>query len=118
MSHVLMVDDNPGQLRVREIILRSAGLSALLANDAESALVQLRSMPGQIGVVVTDHNLPGRSGAELVRELRLAGPTLPVIVLSGMPGIESEYAGLDVTFCFKPIHPEELIQVIRRSLSQ
>lgn len=113
-----MVDDDPGQLRIREIILRGEGVAAILATDADSALALLRTRGGEIGVMVTDHNLPGRNGASLVRELRLIAPSLPVIVLSGMPGIESEYDGLDVTFCFKPLPPHELIRAIQRSLSQ
>ena len=59
----------------------------------------------EIGLVVTDHNLPGCSGAELVRQIRLIAPALPVVVLTGMPGVEPEYEGLDVTFCFKPLPP-------------
>lgn len=117
MLQVLMVDDDAGQLRLREIILRNAGLTVTLATDAESALACLRSKGGEIGLVVTDHNLPGRCGADLVRELRLTAPSLPVLVLSGMPGIEPEYDDLHVTFCFKPIPPEEFIQVIQRCLS-
>lgn len=116
MLQVLMVDDDPGQLRIREIILRSEGLAVHIATNADSALACLHSMGSRIGVVVTDHNLPGRSGAELVRELRRTAPSLPVVVLSGMPGIESLYAGLDVTICFKPFPPDEFVQVIRRSI--
>jgi DNA-binding NtrC family response regulator len=118
MLQVLMVDDDPGQLRIREIILRSAGLVVNGASDADAALACLRSLDGEIGVVVTDHNLHGRSGADLVRELRLTAPSLPVVVLSGMPGIEPEYDGLDVTFRFKPLPPDEFIHVIQSALSK
>jgi len=71
-----------------------------------------------IGVVVTDHYLPGRTGADLVRELRLTLPSMPVVVLSGMPGIEDEYDGLDVSIRLKPFPPEELIRVIQSSLAR
>jgi DNA-binding NtrC family response regulator len=118
MRQVLMVDDSSGQLRIREIILRNAGLVVNLATDVDNALACLRSKGDQIGVVVTDHNLPGRNGVDLVRELRLTQPTLPVVVLSGMPGIEPEYEGLDVLIRFKPLPPEEFIQVIQLSLSK
>ena len=117
MLQVLMVDDDPGQLRIREIILRAEGLAVNVATDADAALACLHSMADKIGVVVTDHNLVGRSGAELVRELRRSAPTLPVIVLSGMPGIEPEYEGLDVTICFKPLPPEEFIRIVRRAIA-
>ncbi len=117
-----MVDDDPGQLRIREIILRNAGIGSCLAHDAESALCCLRDSlgdkGGEIGLVVTDHNLPGCSGAELVRQIRQIAPAIPVAVLTGMPGVEPAYEGLNVIFCFKPLPPDEFIRVIRELLSQ
>jgi DNA-binding NtrC family response regulator len=118
MLQVLMVDDDPTQLQVREIVLRSAGLSVQLAIDVESALALLRSQGDQIGVVLTDHFLDGRTGADLVRELRHTAPTLPVMVLTGMPGIEDEYEGLNVSVLLKPVSPDKLIQLVKGSLSQ
>jgi two-component system response regulator HydG len=118
MRQVLMVDDDPGQLRIREIILRNAGLTANVATDEVTALSCLRAKSGEIGVLVTDHNLPGCSGAELVREARAISPSLPVVVLTGMPGIESCYEGLDVTFCFKPMPPNEFIEVVQRLVGE
>lgn len=113
-----MVDDDPVQLRIREIILRNAGIVSVLAADAESALSCLRAKGSEIGLVITDHNLPGCSGVELVRQLRAMAPSMPVVVLTGMPGIEPEYEGLEVGFCFKPLPPDEFIRVVRDLLAQ
>ncbi len=112
-GQVLLVDDDPAQLRVRELILRNAGFIVHVATSAESAMALLRAVPEKIGVVVTDHFLPGRSGVELVRELRLDLPDLPVLVLSGMPDIEEEYEGLNARFRTKPVPPGELIRVLQ-----
>ena len=73
-------------------------------------------MHGEIGLVITDHNLPERSGSELVRELRLAYPTLPVMVLSGMPGIEPQYEGLNVIVRLKPLPAPEFIKLVKEFL--
>ncbi len=116
MLDVLMVDDDPVQLRIREIILRSAGLVVHLATSVESALTLLRSTGDKVGVVVTDHYLAGHTGAELVRQMRLLLPAMPVVVLSGMPGIEEEYDGLSVSIRLKPFPPDELIRVVQNSL--
>jgi DNA-binding NtrC family response regulator len=113
-----MVDDDPAQLRIREIILRNAGLTANTATDLATALNCLREKSGEIGVLITDHNLPGCSGAELVREARSFAPSLPVMVLTGMPGVESCYEGLDVTFCFKPMPPNEFIEMVQRLVGE
>lgn len=116
MLQVLLVDDDPCQLQVRAAILRTSGLAVHLATDVESALAAVGSMGGELGAVVTDHYLPGGTGADLVRKLRLSSPAMPVVVLSGMPGIEDEYEGLNVSIRLKPFPPDELIRIVRSSL--
>jgi len=118
LTQVLLVDDNPLQLSVREAVLRTAGFEVSVATTAESALATLRVFRDRIGVVVTDHLMPGCSGSELVRRIRELNLWLPVIVLSGLPEAEPEYAGLDVIFRPKPIPPPELIDLLRSSLAQ
>ncbi len=116
MRQVLLIDDNPLQLTVREAILRDAGFQVSVATTAESALATLRGLPDRVGVVVTDHIMPGVTGNELVRQIRTLNTWLPVIVLSGMPEAEAEYDGLDIVFRSKPFPPSELIELVRSSL--
>ena len=117
MLQVLMVDDDHGQLRIRESVLRSAGLEVNLATNAEGALEILRSKGREIGVVITDHLLPGLNGVDLVRELRHLDPSMPVVVLSGLPDIEPEYEGLDAIIRFKPFPAGELIRLVHALLN-
>ena len=118
MHQVLLIDDNPVQLRVRETVLRDAGLLVSIATTAESALALLRTQGHHFGVIVTDHVLPGASGAEFVRQLREANSEIPVIVVSGMPDIEEEYEGMNVSFRQKPLPPDELIALVRSRLAE
>jgi DNA-binding response OmpR family regulator len=117
-SQVLLIDDNPLQLSVREAVLRNAGFQVAVATTSESALATLRVLRDRIGVVVTDHLMPGCSGSELVRQIRAANDWLPVIVLSGLAEAESEYDGLEVVFRHKPLPPPELIELVRTSLAR
>ena len=117
LSQVLLIDDNPLQLSVREAVLRNAGFQVSIATTAESALATLRVLRDRIGVVVTDHLMPGCSGSELVRQIRANNDWLPVIVLSGLAEAESEYAGMEVVFRAKPLPPPELIELVRASLA-
>jgi CheY-like chemotaxis protein len=55
---VLLIDDNAIQLRVRESVLRDAGLSVIRAGSADEALDRLRSLPAGVKVIVTDHVMP------------------------------------------------------------
>ncbi len=113
VSQVLLIDDNPVQLRVRETILRSAGFQVSIATTAESALSLLRVAANKFGVIVTDHILPGASGADFVRELRRVDAATPVVVVSGLPNVEDEYDGLNAVVRQKPLPPQELIQLVR-----
>jgi DNA-binding NtrC family response regulator len=118
LRQVLLIDDNPLQLTVREAILRDAGLQVFVATTADSALATLRGLPNRVGVVVTDHIMPGCSGSELVQQIRQFNSWLPIIVLSGMPDAEAEYQELDVVFRSKPFPPSELIELVKSSLER
>lgn len=118
MSQVLLVDDNPLQLKLRETVLRSAGFEVCVATTAESALVTLRALQERVGVVVTDHLMPECSGLGLVQQIRASDNWVPVIVLSGLLEAESEYQGLEVIFRAKPIPPPELIKLVQSSLGR
>jgi DNA-binding response OmpR family regulator len=118
LRQVLLVDDNPLQLGIRETVLRSAGFSVAIATTAESALATLRILWDRIGVVVTDHVMPGCTGSELVRQIRAENDWVPIIALSGMPEAIGEYDGLNVVFRQKPLPPAELIALVRASMAQ
>lgn len=119
LPQVLVIDDNPTQLRVREAVLSGAGFSVLTATSAEEALELLRNPEASSGlrVIVTDHVLPGASGDSFVRELRNFSPSVPVLVITGMDEAEPEYAGLGVKFLLKPCAPEDLISHVRQAFN-
>lgn len=118
LRQVLLIDDNPLQLTVREAILRDAGFQVSVATTADSALATLRGLPDRVGVVVTDHIMPGCTGSELVQQIRMLNTWLPVIVLSGLPEAENEYQGLEVVFRSKPFPPADLIELVKSSLER
>ena len=119
MPEILVIDDNPTQLCVREAVLKGAGFSVLTADSAEQALNVLgdKQLSADLRVIVTDHVLPGASGATFVRELRRFRPTVPVLVITGMDEAESEYAELGVIFLHKPCAPEEMIAQVQQAAS-
>lgn len=115
MPTVLLIDDNALQLCIRAAVLRDAGFLVITASTAEQAFSILQ-LPSPVNAIVTDHLMPRIRGPELVRALRALHPHTPVLAISGLPGAESEYAGLDVVFLRKPCRPEELIQRLRTCL--
>jgi len=119
MKQILLLDDNPEQLCIRELVLRRAGFESQVATKGHSALALLHSEMGRqkIGVVITDHIMPDMDGVEFVRQLRSFNPGIPVIVISGLQDADLEYADLDVIFRVKPCDPGELIDLVKTALN-
>ena len=119
-ANILLIDDNAVQAATRQTILRRAGYFVIAALNPARALEQIQSgdMVEEIGLVITDHLMPGMSGADFVRALRTTHPALPVLVISGLEEAEQEYAGLQVTFRMKPLLPENLLEVIRGMIGE
>ena len=117
-KQVLLLDDNPSQLKIREAILRAAGLMVSIATTPESALALMKSASAHFGAVVTDHLLEGQTGADFVRKLRAFNPDIPVLVLSGLPEIDEEYSGMNAEIRQKPLPPEELIRLVREAMKE
>ena len=96
MQHtILLIDDNAVQAATRQTILKRAGYFVIAVLSPERALEQFRSneYPSAIDLIITDHLMPGMTGAEFVRELRTFQPKVPVLVISGMAEAEAEYEG-------------------------
>lgn len=80
---VLLVDDEPNMRWTMAEFLRRGGYEPLTASDFDGAADILRG--GEVEAAVVDIVLPGRSGVELLRELRGREPYVPVIMITGEP---------------------------------
>lgn len=81
---ILVVDDDAVILRLEKMILECAGHRVETAKDGEAAWQALKD--GEYDLLVTDNIMPGLSGLALVRQLRRANLTLPVVMVSGTLG--------------------------------
>ncbi|MCJ2084827.1 hybrid sensor histidine kinase/response regulator [Methylobacterium sp. E-005] len=91
LTKVLLVDDSAFFRDMLTPVLKAAGYQVVTAASAEAALNTLQSDP-VIEVVVTDLEMPGRSGFDLVAAMRRAEPrlaALPVIGLTGAIGADA-----------------------------
>ena len=79
---ILTVDDEPSIAQSMRFIFERPLYELASAQDGEAALVCLAENPSPFDVVITDNNMPGISGLELVRQLR--GQSFPgkIMVLS------------------------------------
>jgi PAS domain S-box-containing protein len=81
--HVLYLDDDEVMAPLAGQLLRRGGYRVSTFTDAEAALAALRAAGHDFDIVVTDFNMPGRNGLDVVRQLRGDGPALPVVLTSG-----------------------------------
>ena len=111
---ILLIDDNAVQAATRQAILKRAGYFVIAVLNPLRALEQFQAndFPVEIKLVITDHLMPGMTGAEFVRELRKSHPDLPVLVISGLDEAEEQYTGMDVLFRLKPLLPEYLLSSV------
>jgi two-component system invasion response regulator UvrY len=117
---VLIADDHAILRRgLREILMRALeGAECGEANDAEQVVAQVQNREWDL--VILDVSMPGRSGLDVLRDLRALRPKLPILVLSMHP--EDQYgkrilkAGA-AGYMNKESAPEELIKAIRRVLA-
>ena len=97
------------------MFLKLAGHQALLAKDGDEALELFDGAQVSFDLILTDHNMPGMSGLDLVRRLRKKRFTGEIIVATGYAGSieEQEYKRLGVAGIMeKPFHVAELRQRI------
>ena len=118
---ILIVEDNPSNMRLIELILRDKGYTLLKATDGEEALdVALR---GQPDLIIMDIQLPKLNGLEATRRLRQAPvfSRIPIIAVTAyaMKGDKEKItnAGCDA-YLSKPINTHELPLVIAEMLRQ
>lgn len=120
MIKVLLADDHAivrGGLK--EILLRHMeSVECGEAENAEQVLTQVREHPWDL--LILDITMPGRSGLDILADLKQLRPELPVLVLSMLPedqfGKRVLRAGA-FGYLKKESAPEELIQAIRKVLS-
>lgn len=117
---ILLIDDNAVQAATRQTILKRAGFFVIAVLSPERALEQYRSgeFPAPIDLIITDHIMPGMTGADFVREIRSFDPEVPVLVISGLAEAEDEYADLGVHFRLKPLLPEHLLASVHRLIAE
>ena len=116
---VWLVDDDASIRWVLERALEQGGMRTTAFEEAESVLAALaREEPD---VLVTDIRMPGRSGLDLLEEIRNQRPRLPVIVMTAHSDLESAvaaYQGGAFEYLPKPFDIDQAVELVRRAAEQ
>jgi signal transduction histidine kinase/CheY-like chemotaxis protein len=82
-ENILLIDDEPGVLKVGRRILKSLGYHVTTENDSERAMETIHRNPQRFDLIITDTTMPKIDGIALARMAMKARPDLPVIICTG-----------------------------------
>ena len=110
---VLVVDDNPVNLRVATYMLENLGVKTQTASGGADAIAA--ALAGDFSCILMDCQMPGIDGLEATRRIRAKGRTMPIVALTASAFVEDreacQLAGMD-DMLTKPVMPEDLSRVL------
>ncbi len=113
---ILIVDDSVSMRQMTSIILKNAGYTVEQAADGEEGLSKVTD---DISLIITDYNMPGMNGIELIKKIR-AGSTnkaVPILMLTTESEESKKNEGKNAGatgWLTKPFDKEKLLATIRK----
>ncbi len=117
---VLLVDDEEMIVDMTSEILTSLNYSVETSTSSEKALRQFSQSPNNYDIVITDHTMPGLTGAELSTKMLDIRPDLPIIICTGFSeNLSAQRAkALGIReYLMKPVDPEQMASTVRNVLN-
>lgn len=115
---ILVVDDEKNITIVLEAILSKAGYEVFCATKCEDALKWIEKNE-ELAIVITDLQLPGRSGMEILDVCKKIRPELAVIIITAFGTIEAAVAALKqgaFDFITKPFDQDDLLMIVKKAM--
>jgi EAL domain-containing protein (putative c-di-GMP-specific phosphodiesterase class I) len=116
VGRVLLVDDDADVRRDYAKLLRSTGCTVETAADGREAIARLGA---GFDLIVSDISMPQMSGTQFLRAVRERDLDIPVILMTGAPGLESAVEAVEhgaFRYLTKPVALDTLAQVVRRAI--
>jgi DNA-binding NtrC family response regulator len=117
MAHLLIVDDDANTLASLARAFRLAGHEAVVCDQAARALELARAQ--RFDMIFSDVVMPGRDGLALLADLKAAGVSSPVVMISGQANVEMAVRATRlgaVDFLEKPLSTEKLLLTVENVL--
>jgi two-component system response regulator PilR (NtrC family) len=117
---ILIVDDEEVLRDVLDAVLRREGFDIIAASSGEEALNVLDSSE-EIDLVILDVMLPGISGIDTMRAIRISNPHLPVIIITAFSSIDGAIDAMKqgaFHYIPKPFKNEEVVLTVNKALEQ
>jgi len=116
---VLIIDDEEEIRESIELLLNSEGLSTDTAANGEQGLKKIEE--NSYDAVLLDLMLPGKSGMEVQKEIKLIDPTLPVIIITAIGAVETAVTATkegSFDYITKPWNNEKLVVIATNAIKQ
>src|ERR1700694_3184463 len=117
MSRLLLVDDDPNTLASLARAFRLEGHDATVCDNADRALELARTQ--KFDMILSDGVMPGKNGIELLADLKAAGVSTPVVMISGQANVEMAVKATRlgaVDFLEKPLSTDKLLLTLENVL--
>jgi CheY-like chemotaxis protein len=88
-GQALVVDDEDAVRSIVGVVLKSAGVTVLSVASGEEALDLLRTQGDHVDLILLDMTMPGISGEETLRRIRMLNIQVPVLLMSGYSEVET-----------------------------
>lgn len=119
-AQVLVVDDDQGLRDICRKTLAGSGFSVVVARDGDEAWALFQS--GNFDLVLTDIHMPGAmSGVRLVAEIKQRSPATEVVIMTGVPELETAIPALKsgaYDYLMKPFTPTFLESAVARCMEK
>lgn len=115
--HILIVDDEPDTRALLREVMEKEGYAVRTADAGEDALKQLAQQPADL--VLSDIQMPGMDGLELLAEVQKSYPETQVILLTAYGSLETAVEGIKAgafDYVSKPFVLDELRLLVQRAL--
>jgi DNA-binding NtrC family response regulator len=118
-AQLLLVEDDNAMREMLESLFRQEGYVVSEASSAVAALELVRQT--DFDVVLSDIKMPGKSGLELVGELRELRPDTPVVLMTAFGSIDTAVDAMRAGafgYTTKPFQPDEVLRTVKRALDR
>jgi DNA-binding NtrC family response regulator len=118
---ILIVDDDPTQRRLMQVVCEKAGYFTMQADDGQKAVDILNSPEGAaVSLVMLDLIMPNMGGMETLEQIRKQRADMPIIMLTAQGGIDTVVEAMQkgaADFFVKPASPERVVVSINNALN-
>ena len=118
-NSVLVVDDEAVVRKAMERILGKEGMEVESCSSGYSAIQRMQEK--EFDLVITDLKMPGMSGMEVLRTVRILQPDTPVIIITGYATVDTAVEAIQngaFDYLAKPFTPEQITEKVRKAIAR